>query len=142
MLVRTPPETMVSPSEEVLTARREAKLQADEASRAARVRTAFDAWSMRRCRRRSSADWIDIDGIAEMVVEDRGRRADYLVIGAAVHDTTTARAGMPCAPPCSPPIGRSWWCPQHFSGDFGRRVAIAWRDDERATKAVLPDCAA
>ena len=45
LLVRTPPEAMVSPSEEVLTAQREAKLRNEEASRATAVREVFDAWA-------------------------------------------------------------------------------------------------
>ena len=43
LLVRTPPEAMVSPSEEVLTAQREAKLRDEEASRATGVREVFDS---------------------------------------------------------------------------------------------------
>jgi len=135
IVVRAPPETMVSPSEEVLTSRLEAKLQADEASRAARIRTAFDAWSMG-VPPGIDADWIDVDGVAEMVVEDRGRRADFLVIGLPFRQdyATSWRALRVAMFATDRPVLA---VPEHFSGDFGRRVAIAWRDDERATKAVL-----
>ena len=62
LVVRAPPETMVSPSEEVLTSRLEAKLHADEAARAAGLRTSFDAWA-RTLPSGLGADWIDTDGI-------------------------------------------------------------------------------
>jgi nucleotide-binding universal stress UspA family protein len=135
LVVRAPPETMISPSEEVLTASREATLRATEAGRAAQLRTAFDTWDAD-LPSGLDVDWIDLDGIAEMLVEDRGRRADFLVV-----ELPTRRD-----------YGTSWHAlraalfatdrpvlvvPAHCSADFGRRVAIAWRDDERATKAVL-----
>ncbi|HEY2619500.1 MAG TPA: universal stress protein [Acetobacteraceae bacterium] len=136
LVVRAPPETMISPSEEVLTAAREATLRAAEAGRAAQLRAVFDTWAAGLPSGSLDSDWIDLDGIAEMLVEDRGRRADFLVI-----ELPTRRD-----------YGTSWHAlraalfatdrpvlvvPAHCSADFGRRVAIAWRDDERATKAVL-----
>jgi nucleotide-binding universal stress UspA family protein len=135
LVVRAPPETMVSPSEEVLTARLEAKLHADEAARAATLRTAFDAWSAN-LPAGVDADWVDTDGIAELVVEDRGRRADFLTIGlpAPEHHASNWRALRAALFTTDRPV---LVVPERFSGDFGRRVAIAWRNDERATKAVL-----
>ena len=53
------------------------------------------------------------------------------------HGTTTAPAGMRFAPRCLPPTGRCLSCLLGRAPRFGRRVAIAWRDDDRATKAVL-----
>ena len=136
LLVRTPPEAMVSPSEEVLTAQREAELRDAEANRADAVRAAFDAWAAnaaaRHRRRRGSIStassncWSRNAAGAPTTWWSNSRRS-----------TTTARAGMPCAPPCSLPTGRCWWCRRSHPAQFGRRVAIAWRDDERATKAVL-----
>jgi nucleotide-binding universal stress UspA family protein len=136
MVVRAPPETMVSPNEEVLTAVREATLRAAEAGRAAKVREAFDAWAADLSSADLAVEWIDTDGIAELLVEEHGRRADFLVVEL----------------PARRDYGTSWHAlraalfatdrpvlvvPAHFAADFGRRVAIAWRDDERATKAVL-----
>lgn len=135
LAVRAPPETMVSPSEEVLTEQREAKLRAEEADRVATVRQAFDAWvaDMPAAIR---VEWIDIDGIAELLVEERGGRADYIVL----------------EQPSRQDYGISWHAlraalfatnrpvllvPDHYVGAFGRRIAIAWRNDARATKAVL-----
>jgi nucleotide-binding universal stress UspA family protein len=134
LLVRTPPETMIS-VEEVLTAQRETVLRDEEARRADAVRAEFDAWSAA-IPRGIDAQWSDVDGIPELLVEERGRRADYLVI----------------EQPARSDYGMSWHVlratlfatarpillvPPRCSAEFGRRIAIAWRDDARAVKAVL-----
>ena len=134
LFVRTPPEAMIS-GEEVLTAQRESTLRGAEAARADAVRPVFEAWSAV-IPRGIATQWIDIDGIAELQLEERGRRADYLVIEQPVRSD----------------YGVSWHAlraalfatdrpillvPPQYSGSFGRRVAVAWRDDARATKAVL-----
>jgi nucleotide-binding universal stress UspA family protein len=135
MVVRAPPETMVSPSEEVLTEHREAVFRDEEASRAAKLRTVFDVWAPA-LPSGIDTDWIDTDGIAELLVEERGRRADYLVIERpAQHDYGTSWHALRAALFATDrPV---LVVPQHCAADFGRRVAIAWRNDERATRAVL-----
>jgi nucleotide-binding universal stress UspA family protein len=135
MVVRAPPETMVSPSEEVLTAQREAVLRAEEASRAAQVRTVFEGWTSG-LPAGLDTEWTDTDGIAELLVEERGRRADVIVIERPTrHDYATSWHALRAALFATDrPI---LVVPRHGTADFGRRVAIAWRDDERATKAVL-----
>lgn len=135
MVVRAPPETMVSASEEVLTAQRESRLHAEEASRAAKVRISFDAWAAG-LPSGIDAEWMDIDGIAELLVEERGRHADFIVIERpARHDYATSWHALRAALfTTDRPILA---VPRHCATDFGRQVAIAWRDDERATKAVL-----
>jgi nucleotide-binding universal stress UspA family protein len=135
LVVRAPPETMVSPSEEVLTEHREAHLRSAEADRVNEVRAVFDAWSSE-VPATLKLDWIDIDGIAELIVEERGRRADYIVVEQPSHQD----------------YGISWHAlraalfatdrpvllvPNHYDAEFGRRIALAWRNDEPATKAVL-----
>jgi nucleotide-binding universal stress UspA family protein len=135
MVVRAPPETMVSPSEEVLTAHREATLRAEEASRTAKLQAAFDTWSAT-LPSGIAADWTDTDGIAELIVEERGRRSDFIVIERPMrHDYATSWHALRAALFATDrPILA---VPRLFAADFGRRIAIAWRDDERATKAVL-----
>ena len=135
LVVRMPPEAMVSPSEEVLTAQREARLRAEEASRAAGVREVFDAWAAN-LPAGIVAEWTDTDGITELLVEGRGRRADYLVIEQpARHDYGTSWHALRAALfTTDRPV---LVVPAQSTTTFGRRVAIAWRDDEPATKAVL-----
>jgi nucleotide-binding universal stress UspA family protein len=135
LLVRTPPEAMVSPSEEVLTAQREARLRDAEANRATGVREVFDGWAAN-LPASIVTEWTDTDGIAELLVEERGRRADYLVIEQpARHDYGSSWHALRAALFATDrPV---LVVPPQSSATFGRRVAIAWRDDELATKAVL-----
>jgi nucleotide-binding universal stress UspA family protein len=135
MVVRAPPETMLSPSEEVLTAPREAALRAAEADRAAAVRAAFDGWAAD-LPAGIAGEWADIDGIAELLVEERGRRADFIVVEQpSRQDYATSWHALRAALFATDrPI---LVVPPHCGAGFGRRVAIAWRDDERAVKAVL-----
>ena len=81
---------MVSPSEEVLTAHREAELRDAEADRADAVR-GVSTPGPPVPRPGIAAAWIDLDGSAELLVEERGRRADYLVVEQpARHDYGTS----------------------------------------------------
>jgi len=135
LLVRTPPEAGIA-SEEILTVQREADLRAAEAKRSDAVRTVFDAWLPVAERAGLTAEWLDIDGIAEQIVEERGSRVDFLVIEQpARHDYGTSWHALRAALfTTDRPV---LVVPAAATGDFGRRVAIAWRDDERATKSVL-----
>lgn len=135
LVVRAPPETLISPSEEVLTEPREESLRAVEADRADKVRAVFDAWAAT-VPSGVQVEWIDTDGIAELLVEERGRRADYIVVeqpsrgdyGTSWHALraalfTTNRPAL-LVPACQ-------------VLPFGQSLAVAWRNDERATRAVL-----
>jgi nucleotide-binding universal stress UspA family protein len=136
LLVRTPPEASVTPSEEILSAQREAELRSAEATRSEAVRAVFDGWLRGTEQAGIKAEWIDIDGIAELVVEERGARADFIVVEQpARHDYGTSWNALRAALFAT---GRPVLVvPAKSLGEFGRRVAIAWRDDDRTTKAVL-----
>jgi nucleotide-binding universal stress UspA family protein len=140
LLIHTPPEATIVPSEEVLTLQREIEIRALEASRAARIRTVFEAWAATTPREGATARWIEVEDMAEDVVREWGRRADWIVIERpARHDYGTTWHGIRAALFTTdrpvlvvPPTARP---------PFGRRIAIAWRDDRRddehTTKAVL-----
>jgi len=135
LVVRTPPEAMISPSEEVLTAAREAELRDAEAARATALHVIFGTWAAD-LPGNITAEWCDLDGIPELLVEERGRRADYLVIERPAQSDYGSRwqAMRAALFATSRPL---LVVPENVTASFGRRVAIAWRDDERATKAVL-----
>jgi nucleotide-binding universal stress UspA family protein len=135
LLIRVPPEALVLPSEEMLTARREADLRQAEAARAQAVRAVFDAWAPD-LPPGLTVDWVDTDGIPELVVEERGRRADWIAIERPTpHDYGASWQALRAAMFATDrPV---LIVPRHRATGFGRRVAIAWHDDERATKAVL-----
>jgi nucleotide-binding universal stress UspA family protein len=136
LVVRTPPEASISQSEEILSEQREAELRAAESDRANAVHAAFDAWVAGAQQAGVEAEWIDIDGIPELLVEERGKRADFLVIEQpARHDYGTSWQALHAALfATSRPV---LVVPRNASGDFGHRIAIAWRNDERAAKATL-----
>jgi nucleotide-binding universal stress UspA family protein len=136
LLVRTPADVGIGQSEEVLTEQRQAEFDAAEAKRAAGALAVFDAWMPATRQAGIEAEWIDVDGIAEQIVEERGRRADFLVVGQ----------------PAQRDYGTNWHAmraalfathrpllviPPAATEDFGHRVAIGWRDDEQTNKAVL-----
>ena len=136
LLVRALPEASVAPSEEILTVQREAELRAAETTRANAVRSVFDKWLPGTEHAGVEAEWIDIDGIAELVIEERGGRADFLVVEQPVrHDYGTSWHALRATlfttdrPVLVVPAGSS--------DKLGHRVAFAWRDDERTTRAAL-----
>jgi nucleotide-binding universal stress UspA family protein len=145
LLVRTPPEATIVPSEEVLTLQRETEIRASEADRAAAARTVFQAWA-ETTPLGATARWIEVEGMTEDVVRESGRRADWIVLERPMrHDYGTTWHGLRAAlfmtdrPVLMVPS--SLMMPSSPRGSFGRRVAIAWRDDRRddehTTKAVL-----
>lgn len=102
------------------------------------LKQAFDDWTAELRDTPLPTLWSDIEGDPGAAVAERGRRADYVVVARpAAGDDWTLRQAFQAAlfrterpvlvvPPGAPAAG------------FGRRVAIAWRDDWQATKAVLP----
>lgn len=138
LAIRTPPEATVMVSEEILTREEAARIRSIEQHRAAELKKTFVTWSAGLTARSPIAvEWSDIEGNAGDLVDEWGRRADFIVL--------------------ERPAG-SWLHPDHgglsaalFATDrpvlivppdapvpYGRRIAIAWRDDKRAVKAVIP----
>ncbi|HTH98901.1 MAG TPA: universal stress protein [Stellaceae bacterium] len=135
MIVRIAPLSIIMPTEEILTADRELQIRARETDRAAALHAIFDQWA-RGYTGGDAPRWIDEEGTLETFLESRGRRADYIVVGrpdthpghadhsalhAALFDTDRPVLIMP-------PQSRA---------DFGRIVAIAWREDKFTLRAVL-----
>jgi protein CrcB len=134
LAIRMPPASAILPSAEVLTASREASVRAEQEYWSAGLRTAFATWACARSHN-VQADWLDVEGDPAEIIADHGRQADAIVMArpadhesermrnclhAALFDTETPVLVMP-------PLLR---------GQFGKIVAIAWKNDERAVKAV------
>ena len=132
LTARVPPVATILPGEEVLTRDKEASLRKQEDMRVAALKARFDTWTASR----GQADWLDIEANAASLVAEWGRRADLIVLerpgarqyGATWHvlptalfDTDRPVVIIPPGPPAA----------------FGRHIAIAWRDDPHATRAVL-----
>jgi len=103
--------------------------------RVAALRAAFDRWTAASDIGRL-AHWTEATGNAAAVVAERGRRADVIVASRPAEDDRLARQAFRTAlfgtdrPVLMVPPGATT--------GFGRRVAIAWRDERHAVRAVIP----
>ena len=120
-----------------------AAMEAEERRRVAALKAAFDAWAAApRGATPAPVQWSCAEEAPQTPVEHRGRRADFIVAARpAARDDWTVKQAFQTAlfrterPVLVVPPEDAWAA---AAPDFGRRVAIAWRDDGRAAKAVLP----
>jgi nucleotide-binding universal stress UspA family protein len=105
--------------------------------RIASLKTTYDAWATDARQAGIAVQWSEVEGTANAVIEQRGRRADLVVVARPMEDDDEpTRHGFQAAllrterPILVVPAGPS--------APFGRCVAIAWRDDGRTVKAVIP----
>jgi nucleotide-binding universal stress UspA family protein len=137
LAIRMPPEATILPSEEVLTRKQELHLREREEARIAGLKSIFDTWSVRVQEEGIATEWADVEGLSDSVVDEWGRRADFIVLKRpAPRDHVPEREAVHAAlfdtsrpvlvvPPERPP------------SRFGRRIAIAWREDKFTIRAVL-----
>lgn len=135
LAVRMPPVSTILPSEEVLTASREAAIRAEQDNWAGTLRGIVQHWAPTVQPRGITANWEDVEGDAASVVAEHGRRADAIVVSRpADHETERMRDAVHAA---LFDTGRPVLIvPPGWRSDFGKTVAIAWKDDARAVKAV------
>jgi nucleotide-binding universal stress UspA family protein len=136
LAIRIPPEATILPTEEVLTARTVARMRAADAERVTALRAAYDAWAPTAESAKVTVEWTDVEGSMQALVTDWGRRADLVVLGRTGTQTSAANPTMLHAAlfETDRPV---LVAPPGAAAAFGRRVAIAWRDDEHAVRAVL-----
>jgi nucleotide-binding universal stress UspA family protein len=135
LAVRMPPVETILPSEEVLTASREAAIRAEQEHWAGQLRIEVDGWTARTQSPGILTDWLDIEGGAAETIVDHGRRADAIVLARPTgQDNQRMRDGLHAAlfETDSPVLV----IPPGFQAMLGQVVAIAWKNDERAVKAV------
>ena len=137
LAVRTPPEFAAVAAEANLSAGFLKDLAAAEDERGAALEAAFTHWTAGLTEAHFTARWSSVEGPADRVVGEEGRRADFVVSARPTSgDDNVTRQAFRAAlfrterPVLVVPPGRA--------AAFGKRVAIAWRDDARAAKAVLP----
>ena len=113
-------------------------LAADEEQRIlTKLEAAFTNWAAGTLGSAFHGAVVSVEGLADPVIGEAGRRADFVVVARPAADDEeptrrTFRAALfrterpvLVVPPGQVPV-------------FGNRVAIAWKDDTRAAKAVLP----
>lgn len=134
VIVRTPPAATIMPTEEVLTTHQADRVRADERARAGALTGVFEDW---RPQARHPAHLADLEAIPSDVVAQRGAAADFVVIGQPARHPLGA--DLPAIHAALAATDRPiLLVPPSATVPFGRSVAIAWRDDGRAVKAVLP----
>lgn len=135
LAVRMPPMATIVPSEQVLTASREAEIRAEREAWAGELRKVVEGWMARAQHPGIRTDWLDVEGNASEVIDDHGRRADAIVIARPTsQDSQHMRACMHAALfESSRPV---LVIPHGVRGEPGQVAAIAWKNDERAVKAV------
>lgn len=136
LAVRVPPEANFLPTEEVMTPHHAAMLTGREQDRILTLRAAFAPWAERVQREGVSVRWCEEDGEVDQNLQEWGRRADVIVLRRPEEiDQLPAQTELHTAlfgtdrPVLVVPPG--------MPTNFGRRVAVAWRDDRHATRAVL-----
>jgi nucleotide-binding universal stress UspA family protein len=137
LAIRIPPIATIMPTEEVLPRKEQMRIRAEERARTNAIKLVYDGWAPQAQGNGITTEWNDLEGRADEVVGESGRRCDHVVlsrpwkrspgterwaIDGALFDTDRPVLVVP---------------PEQEPGDFGRRVAIAWRHDPRTTRAVL-----
>lgn len=133
LIARVPPIATIIPSEEVLTKPQEDKIRAREAARAAALTEAFH-----RCAAGpgGSGRLIDIEALTTEFLRKEGAGADYIAIARPNRDEhrTTWNAIHTALFETDRPV---LVVPPGPGRLFGRRIALAWRNDERTIRATL-----
>nr|WP_294545580.1 universal stress protein [uncultured Rhodopila sp.] len=108
-----------------------------ERRRVASLKGTFDAWADGARQAGNTVQWVEAEGEASDIVEERGRRADTIVIARPLpdDDAATGHAFGAALFHTERPV---LVVPKSRSAGFGRRVAIAWRDDARTARAIIP----
>jgi nucleotide-binding universal stress UspA family protein len=133
---RVRPESLILPTEEVMTRKRRAALTAMLDGKSEAIRGQVDAW-VRRNAPKSCPVWIEIEGDSiGAVVAERARRADLAVIvrpnsiegrealHAAIFETGRL---LLLVPPCT----------DDRALRFGQHIAIAWKPSDQARAVVM-----
>nr|WP_294501076.1 universal stress protein [uncultured Rhodopila sp.] len=130
---RVPPASTIMATEEVLTRDREARLRALETERAAALKAIVDSWTATY----GAADWLDIEAVAHDLIVEWGRRADVIVMERPGEHRLASATGQALPAALFETDRPVLVVPVHPAAGFGRHIAIAWRDDPHATRAVL-----
>ena len=134
LAIRMPPPAAILPSEEVLTASREASIRAEQEHWSEGLRTTFAAWARGRSRD-VQADWLDVEADPAEIIGNHGRQADAIVVARPADDESERMRDCLHAAlfDTERPV---LVMPPYYRRQFGKVVAIAWKNDERAVKAV------
>jgi protein CrcB len=133
LAVHTPPVAELMESDQPLTRQEAASFRAAEESWARDVRAMVRQWEQQ-ARPPLAAKFIEAEGDIGHFVGDIGRIASAIVLGSTRKPGKTHDALHAALFDTARPV---LFAPPESGGDFGRVVAVAWKEDGRARKAVL-----
>lgn len=138
MAVRIPPEATILPTEEIISQTDCERIRREEAERTESLRRIYDRWTREIAEAEHHSEWIDIEGLAGIEVVRRGSTADLIVIDRLPKPINQLAKDVVHAAlfDCHRPV--LVIPPGLPRGTLGKHVAIAWKDDGRAIKAVIP----
>lgn len=127
--VRTDPESLILPTEEVMTERRREQLEADARSLARSIHAVFDEWERDAGMR---AAWDEVVGTVQAEVTSHGKAADLVVLARPL-----AHEGHEALHTAIFETGRLLLhVPPSTPRPFGKHVGIAWKECDQAKAAV------
>lgn len=134
LVVRVAPISTIMVTEEVLTPDQEKEIRSHENKRADLLKAAFARWQESHGEG-LKIKWISAEGVSAKLVNDWGKRADYIVVSKPVtahgnSDYATLHSALFAS---ERPV---LVVPPQMNEKFGEKVAIAWRDDKFTLHAV------
>ncbi len=103
-----------------------------EQERMAALESVFSRWAIDT----KGAHWVEAEGSVAGIIGERGSRADIIVAGQPAKDDRPGRQAFRAALfGTDRPV---LMVPPHPITSLGRCVAIAWRDEKRAARTVVP----
>lgn len=135
LVVRLSPISTIMVTEEVLTADQAQEIRSHENKRAGLLKDAFDRWQESKAGE-TKVKWISEEGVSAKLVNDWGKRADYIIVSKPVagHGNTEYEALHSALFESERPV---LVVPPQMSAGFGKKIAIAWRDDKFTLHAVM-----
>jgi nucleotide-binding universal stress UspA family protein len=135
--VRLDPQSLILPTEEVMTRTRRAELEEALAERSRGVQLAYRAWIAAAGGLAQRARWEEVTGTVEAEVTARGKLADLLVLARAP-DATGGAEGHEALRAALFAVRRLFiLVPPDGAGTFGDHMAVAWKASETAERAVV-----
>jgi nucleotide-binding universal stress UspA family protein len=100
------------------------------------LKAIFDRWIVGLGEAVANARWVAVEGSAATIIGERGSRADIIVTEQPVDGDRAAKQVIRAALFAT---GRPVLViPPGTATPFGRKIAIAWRDEKQAVRAVIP----
>jgi protein CrcB len=135
LAVRTPPVAELMFADQAISPAEEAARRAAEMKWAGELRAMTEQWEILAKPQAITARFVEMEGDIAHLVGEHGRRADAAVVAGRTREPGKARDALHAA--IFDTSRAVLIVPPESRGEFGRVVAVAWKDDLRAPKAVL-----